>query len=74
MAGTILTPKELAKRLRVSPGTVRRWVEREGLPAIRLTRRTIRFEPIAVDRWLRSRGHVTPPVPAVCLKDAEDSQ
>ena len=50
-----LTPRQLARRLRVSPSTIRKWVERDGLPAIRPSRRTIRFVPSQVEAWLRDR-------------------
>ncbi len=38
----LLTARELAKRLRVSPETVREWGRRGCIPALRLSRKAIR--------------------------------
>jgi excisionase family DNA binding protein len=48
----LLTANQLAKHLGVSPATVLLWVERRELPSIRLSKRTIRFDPVAVEKWL----------------------
>lgn len=45
---TLLRAKELAAHLRVSRATVNRWVHEKRIPAIRLTPRTLRFDPVAV--------------------------
>jgi excisionase family DNA binding protein len=47
--------EETAKRWRTSPRTVYRLVE-QGMPAIRLGPRILRFDPEAVDRWLAERA------------------
>ncbi len=44
----LLTARELAKRLRVSPETVRAWARRGSIPAVRLSRKVIRFDADAV--------------------------
>lgn len=44
----LLTARELAKRLRVSPETVRAWARRGCIPTLRLSPKTIRFNPEAV--------------------------
>lgn len=46
-----LTTEDVAKMLRVSKPTVRKAVEQQGLPAIRLGR-VVRFERQAVEAWL----------------------
>jgi len=51
-----LTPRNLAKRVGVSTPTVLRWIKEEGLPAIRVTKRTIRVNPRAVEQWLSERS------------------
>jgi excisionase family DNA binding protein len=43
-----LTTRELAKRLRVSPETVREWRRRGCIPALRLSRKAIRYDLEAV--------------------------
>lgn len=42
---TLLTTDEVAERCGVSARTVRRWIDRGELPAIRLTERLVRVEP-----------------------------
>lgn len=47
-ATELLTAQELAKRLRVSPETVRAWSRRGMIPALRLSPKVIRYNPEAV--------------------------
>ncbi len=49
----LLTLRDVANLLRVSPKTVRRLMRR-GLPCIRVGR-SVRFAPRAVSRWLEAR-------------------
>lgn len=39
----LLTARDLAKRLRVSPETVRAWARRGSIPSLRLSPKAIRF-------------------------------
>jgi len=50
---SLLTPEELAAYLRISPATLLEWIEDKGLPCVRFSQRTIRFDPSAVREWLR---------------------
>jgi excisionase family DNA binding protein len=54
--------QDVGRFLNVSRRTIDRLVELEGLPLLRLTPRTLRFEPQAVRAWLAARtsgnGHV----------------
>lgn len=43
-----LTARELAKRLRVSPETVREWARRGYIPTLRLSPKVIRYNAEAV--------------------------
>lgn len=52
MNDRLLTTREVAERLGVTPETVLAWVERRGLPAIRLTSRAIRFGEAELDAWI----------------------
>ena len=56
----LLTPEQVAKRLRVSPRWVRDHVARRlpRIPAIDLGSR-IRFRPSDVDEFIKARGQVT---------------
>lgn len=56
----LLTTRELADHLRLSPATVLRRY-REGLiPGFRLASNVLRFDPDEIDAWLTSRrGHET---------------
>jgi excisionase family DNA binding protein len=44
----LLTTHELASRLKVSPDTIRAWARRKTIPAIRLSRKALRFHLNAV--------------------------
>jgi excisionase family DNA binding protein len=54
--GRLLTTREVAERLAVSPETILRWIECRGLPARRLTSRAIRFDAHEVEAWLAERA------------------
>lgn len=47
-ATELLTAEELADRLRIRPDTVRSWSRRGLIPKITLSRKVIRFDPVAV--------------------------
>jgi excisionase family DNA binding protein len=53
--GRLLTTREVADELGVTPDTVLTWTRERGLPAIRLTSRAIRFRPAEVEAWLAER-------------------
>ena len=50
--GKMLTPGEVATRLRVKKPTVLEMARRGRLPSIRLTARVIRFDETAINRVL----------------------
>lgn len=56
MNGRLLTTAEVAARLGVIPETILRWVDRRGLPAIRLTSRALRYDEAEIDAWLAERA------------------
>ncbi len=47
-----LTIEDVAKLLRVSKPTVRRAVQKQGLPALRLGERVWRFKRADVEEWI----------------------
>ncbi len=51
----LMTMREVADYLQVSPCTVRRLVEKQGLPAVRAGRQ-LRFRREDVDGWLGARA------------------
>ncbi|MBI4376729.1 MAG: helix-turn-helix domain-containing protein [Elusimicrobia bacterium] len=51
----LLTVEDVARRLRLAPYTIRKWVRLGRLPAVRLGDRRIRFMSEAVDRWVREQ-------------------
>lgn len=48
MTDELLTASEMAKRVRVQAGTLREWSRRGLIPSVRISRKTVRFDPIAV--------------------------
>lgn len=55
MANDLLTAEQLADRLRVKPGTVKRWHREGRIPAIRLTPKVLRFDLEEVVSMLTQR-------------------
>ena len=54
-----LTPQDVASMLQVNQRTVLRWAaEDPSMPTFRMGR-VIRFEQVALVRWLRKRGRIT---------------
>lgn len=51
-----LTALEMADRLRVRLDTIRRWTRSSIIPAIRVTGKVVRYDPIEVERALRKRS------------------
>jgi excisionase family DNA binding protein len=50
----LLTLKEVAEYLRVSPYTVKFYIRRKGLPVFRVGKQTLRFSKDEIDKWLRN--------------------
>lgn len=55
----LLTTRQLASVLAVSPETVLRWWRRGELPGYRLGSNVLRFDPNEVHDWLERRRHAT---------------
>ncbi len=51
---TLLTPREVAERLAVSPRTVYLWIEQGRLPSVRLSERVTRISEDALDAFVAS--------------------
>lgn len=56
MAEPLLTVAELAERLHISRRGVYYLLQDRGLPCVRLGKKTLRFDPAAVDRWIQERA------------------
>lgn len=56
MPGPMLTAREVADSLGLSPETVLRWARTGKLPSVRLSNRAIRFPQAAIDRWVAERA------------------
>jgi excisionase family DNA binding protein len=56
VTGRLLTARELAGLLDVSPETVLRWTRRGELPAVRLPGGAIRYREDELDSWLSLRA------------------
>jgi len=57
----LLTTREVADRLGVTPETILRWIDRRGLPVVRLTSRALRYDPDAIDAWIGERTAAASP-------------
>jgi excisionase family DNA binding protein len=56
VTGPLLTARQVAELLDVSPETVLRWMRRGELPAIRLPGGAIRFREDELEAWLMERA------------------
>lgn len=54
--GKLLTVKELAVVLCASEKTIRDWVLKGLIPVVRPQPRMVRFNPLAIARWLAERS------------------
>lgn len=53
--GRLLTSKQLAREINVSPGTVGWWVSKKMIPHIRLGPRLPMFDMDQIQEWLKSK-------------------
>lgn len=51
----LITAQELAERLKLTPETVKLWAREGKIPVIRITPKTVRFDPVAVLAALSQR-------------------
>ena len=54
MITELLSPKDLAKLLKVSKQVIYSWVEKGAIPFYRLEK-CIRFDPGEIEKWVRER-------------------
>lgn len=52
----LITAEELAKRLSLSPGTIKRWGQEGVIPRLRLSGKVVRFDAEEVEEVLRRRA------------------
>lgn len=52
----LLHPDEVARRLGISRRTLRRFTSAGEIPAVRITRRIVRYRRVDIERWLE--GHI----------------
>jgi excisionase family DNA binding protein len=55
----LLSVPDVAELLGVSRAQVYRFIEREGLPALRLSNRVQRFRERDIEQWLENRAKVS---------------
>jgi excisionase family DNA binding protein len=60
MKKRLLTTSEMARILNMVPRSVRQLVERNEIPFIRVNRWHLRFDPDAIDAWLKKRTGIAP--------------
>jgi excisionase family DNA binding protein len=63
VSGPLLTARQVAELLGVSPETVLRWTRRGALPAIKLPGGALRFREDELDGWLEERATPTRSLP-----------
>lgn len=54
--GSLITAEQMAERLNLSPGTIKRWAQSGVIPSLRLSGRVIRFDPAEVEEHLRRKA------------------
>lgn len=52
----LVTARELAEMLSVSPRTIQDWGCYRGLPKVKISARCVRYSPSAVLEWLAGQG------------------
>ncbi|MFH1529194.1 MAG: helix-turn-helix domain-containing protein [Pseudomonadota bacterium] len=58
MTNHLMTYRQLCERLQIPIGTAYAWVHQGRIPHIRLTGRSVRFDPVEIDTWLLERRKV----------------
>ena len=53
--GSLLTVEDLARKLKMAPYTIRKWVKLGQIPAVKLGERQLRFLPDVIDRWVKEQ-------------------
>jgi len=54
----LLDIKQVAARLRVTERTINNWIKDKGLPSILIAGNTRRFDPDAVEDWVKRQSVV----------------
>ena len=57
----LLTVRELAERLGISPGTAYHWLSQGRLPCVRFSSRCVRFREVDVQKMLEQLRQATSP-------------
>jgi len=53
----LVSAKELADYLAINVKTLLKWVRNSAdFPVIRLSKRCLRFDPLAVEKWMKGRS------------------
>jgi len=60
MSKRLLTTSEMAKILNMNVRSVRQMVERKDIPFIRVNQWHLRFDPDAIEAWLKEREGIEP--------------
>lgn len=51
----LLTIEELAKKLKVSKNYIKNLIFKKQIPYVKLSYKTIRFDPVEIEIWLKKR-------------------
>lgn len=71
MTGRLLTAREVAENLALTPETVLNWQRTGKLPAIKLPSGQIRFRPDELDAWLAARATTVVDQPLTIVRAEE---
>jgi len=52
----LLTIKELSKILKMSESSIRRLIFHKKIPFIKFGYKTIRFDPVEIEKWIREKS------------------
>lgn len=70
--GEFLTVAEIAQLLRLNQQTVRNWIDRGELPAVRVGSRRVRVRRAELDEFLAAGATQAPEVPSSAERDSRD--
>jgi excisionase family DNA binding protein len=51
----LITIRELSAQLGISVSTLYQWTRNEKIPHVKMPNTCVRFDPVAIEKWLKQR-------------------